>query len=60
MHAIFEKIAPPEGSIYRMGNDGVPVWEMPEQHNDRIWLRVLLIGVVASFVIGFALALIIS
>ncbi len=43
-----------------MGNDGVPVWEMPEQHNDRIWLRVLLIGVVASFVIGFALALIIS
>jgi hypothetical protein len=53
------KLSPPEGSITYMDVTG-PVWDTIERQNDQIWLRVLLTGVVSSFVIGFALALIIS
>ncbi len=51
MHASFEKIIPPIGSIYSMGANG-PILDTAEQQNDRIWLRVLLTAVASSFTIG--------
>jgi hypothetical protein len=55
MHASFEKIAPPEGSIVYMDVTG-PVWDTIERQNDEIWLRVLLGAVLSSFVLGACLA----
>jgi hypothetical protein len=52
MYTKFENIGPPpEGSIYRMGSDGKPMWEI-EQKYDRIWVMVVIGAVASSILLG--------